>query len=449
MSKTRLAPLKSLSVPCLELTATTLAVKLDKMLRKELEVPINCSVFWTDSTSVLHYIKNKDKRFHTFVSNRLTMIHDGSTSDPWRYVESKRNSSDAASRGLSVKALLESDSWKRGLDFLWQDESSWPTPPAGQENISDDPEIKREVRVHTVELNKSMETVEKLLCYFSSWDKLRKLVVYILRFKSSLLNKVRCKLGQTKSQCLPMKGRVTVEMKIGEQEILKVVQRKTFPKEVKQLTEASLSDGALKKSVNKSSSIRNLDPSMEDGLLRVGGRLRHASIEAEARNPVILPKKAHVVSLLVRHYHTKVGHSGREHVLSFIREKYWIIKGRMAVCRVLSSCFDCKRRQQLPDFQKMSDLPYERVTPGEPPFTFVGLDYFGLFYVKRGRCMEKRYGVLFTCLTVRAVHIEVTHSLDTSSFINALRRFIARHGSPWVIRSDNGTNLTKWRERVA
>ena len=107
MSNTRLAPLKSLSVPRLELTAATLAVKLVKMLRKELEVSINGSVFWTDSTSVLRYIENKDKRFHMFVSNRLTMIDDGSTPDRWRYVDSKRNPSDAASRGLSAKALLE------------------------------------------------------------------------------------------------------------------------------------------------------------------------------------------------------------------------------------------------------------------------------------------------------------------------------------------------------
>ena len=94
-----------------------------------------------------------------------------------------------------------------------------------QENISDDdPEIKREVRVHAVELDKSMETVEKLLCYFSSWDKLRKSEAYIVRFKSWLLNKVRCKLDQTKGQCLSMKGRVTVdEMKIAKQEVLKVV----------------------------------------------------------------------------------------------------------------------------------------------------------------------------------------------------------------------------------
>ena len=110
LSKTRLAPLKSLSVPRLELTAATLAVKLDKMFRRELEIPTSCSMFWTDSTSVLHYIENEDKRFHTFVSNRLTIIHDGSTPDRWRYVDSKRNPSDAASRGLSAKALLECDS---------------------------------------------------------------------------------------------------------------------------------------------------------------------------------------------------------------------------------------------------------------------------------------------------------------------------------------------------
>jgi len=135
MSKTPLAPLKSLSVPHLELTATTLAVKPDKMLRKELEVPINRSIFWTDSTSVLCYIENEDKHFHTFVSNRLTMIHNGSTPYQWRYVESKQNPSDAASRGLPTKALLESDSWKTGPDFLWQDELSWPTPPACREHI--------------------------------------------------------------------------------------------------------------------------------------------------------------------------------------------------------------------------------------------------------------------------------------------------------------------------
>ena len=88
----------------------------------------------------------------------------------------------------------------------------------------------------------------------------------------------------------------------------------------------------------------------------------------------------------------------------------------------------------------MSPLPIDRVTPFYPPFTFVGVDYFGPFLVSRGRSMVKRYGCLFTCLTIRAIHIEVAHSLDSSSFIDALERFISRRGRPRVIRSDNGAN---------
>ena len=89
----------------------------------------------------------------------------------------------------------------------------------------------------------------------------------------------------------------------------------------------------------------------------------------------------------------------------------------------------------------MSDLPTERITPDRPPFTRVGTDYFGPFYTKNGRKQSKRYGVLFTCLATRAVHIEIADSMNTRSFISALRRFQARRGPVKYIRSDNGTNL--------
>lgn len=89
----------------------------------------------------------------------------------------------------------------------------------------------------------------------------------------------------------------------------------------------------------------------------------------------------------------------------------------------------------------MADLPSERVTPNEPPFTRVGVDYFGPFEVKSRRSIVKRYGVIFTCLAIRAIHIEVAPSLDTDSFINALRRFTARRGQVKELRSDNGKNF--------
>ena len=89
----------------------------------------------------------------------------------------------------------------------------------------------------------------------------------------------------------------------------------------------------------------------------------------------------------------------------------------------------------------MADLPTFCITPNEPQFTRVGLDYFGPFLIKRARSEVKRYGCLFTCLATRAIHLEVSQSLDTDSFLNAMQRFIARRGLPKEVLSDNGTNL--------
>jgi hypothetical protein len=117
------------------------------------------------------------------------------------------------------------------------------------------------------------------------------------------------------------------------------------------------------------------------------------------------------------------------------------VGARRAIRQVLSKCVNCRRNFSRPSIQAMADLPAGRVTPDKPPFTFVGLDFFRPFLVKQGRSQVKRYGCIFTCLTVRAVHIEVAHTLHTDSFINALQRFISRRGQPYEIRSDNGSNF--------
>ena len=98
--------------------------------------------------------------------------------------------------------------------------------------------------------------------------------------------------------------------------------------------------------------------------------------------------------------------------------------------------------------EKMADLPVDRLTPDQQLFSRVGVDCFGSFQVRRGRSLAKRYGVIFTCLAIRAVHIEVAHSLDTDSFLLALRRFIARRGQVKEIRSDNGTNFTSGEKEL-
>ena len=180
---------------------------------------------------------------------------------------------------------------------------------------------------------------------------------------------------------------------------------------------------------------------LEDGVLRVGGRLSRAALPEDAKHPVILANDLHISDVLLRHIHQQVGHGGRNYMLSKLRQRYWIPGVGTTIRRILSKCVVCRRLQAAPGCQLMADLPKDRVCPDEAPFTRVGVDYFGPFEVKSRRSMVKRYGVIFTCLAVRAIHIEVAPSLDTDSFVNALRRFIARRGQVQEIRSDNGTNF--------
>ena len=180
---------------------------------------------------------------------------------------------------------------------------------------------------------------------------------------------------------------------------------------------------------------------LHDGILVVPGRLTHANLPSHAKKPVILPSRHPMVGSLVRHVHERTTHSGRGHALAELHRKYWIVGATSLVRKVIRHCVTCRRRDAQTCQQMEADLPLDRVTPYEPAFTSVRVDYFGPFAVKRGRGREKRYGCLFTCPTTRAVHIETADTLDTDSFINCLYRFMARRGEPRLIRSDNGTNF--------
>lgn len=216
--------------------------------------------------------------------------------------------------------------------------------------------------------------------------------------------------------------------------ILQYEQTKSYCNEIQQLSEK---DGKIK----RSSQIYKLDPTIEDGLLRVGRRLRRSALPLQAKHPIILSKEGHVTDLILHDLHRRSGHVGRNHMMSMLQEKYWLPRAGAAIRKLLNRCVPCRKQRAKVMQQKMADLPVDRLTPDEPPFSRVGVDYFGPIEVKRGRTVVKRYGVVFTCLAVRAIHIEVASSLDTDSCIDAIRRFVARRGNVKEIRSDNGTNL--------
>ena len=161
----------------------------------------------------------------------------------------------------------------------------------------------------------------------------------------------------------------------------------------------------------------------------------------DCKHSVLLPKKERVTQLIMQWWHSKCAHGGRGLTLNELRScGYWVICGNAAVKKMIFHCVQCRRLCGRLVEQIMADLTYCRVAEA-PPFTFCEVDMFGPFMIKHRRSQVKHYRVMFTCMSFRAVHIEITPSLDTDSFILALRRLIARRGDVQTIFSGNGSSL--------
>ena len=183
-------------------------------------------------------------------------------------------------------------------------------------------------------------------------------------------------------------------------------------------------------------------------LIRARGRLSKLPLDYCSKHPIILDAKQRPVELFLQHLHSENGHCGLEHLRSVLHSEYWVLNSRNAIRKVVKTCYDCRRQKAAGLQPEMSDLPTFRFPDDKPfPFQQVGLDLFGPFATKmelttHDDVFEKRWGLLLTCLTTRAVHIEVCESLSVDNFIHAFRRFIARRGQPKFVISDNGTNFT-------
>ena len=172
--------------------------------------------------------------------------------------------------------------------------------------------------------------------------------------------------------------------------------------------------------------------------------MERSPMSFDIRHPIILAKNSYVTGLLIRQAHENVKHFGVNSVLCQLRQRYWPIRGREQVKKILGSFVLCKKWRGNPGVQYMADLPASRVDFPNPPFTFTGVDYFGPITTKsgyRGGRREKRYGVIFTCLLTRAVHLDISQSLSTDDFLKAFSRFVARRSKPKRMFSDQGTNF--------
>jgi len=180
----------------------------------------------------------------------------------------------------------------------------------------------------------------------------------------------------------------------------------------------------------------------KDQVIRLQGRLDKAElIPLQTRRPIILDSKHLYTRLLIRWYHEKNMHVGQETVVNELRQNYWLLDIRTAVRSCWNSCQVCKNGRAKPVNPFMGNIPDCRLENSVRPFTASGMDYFGPFPVKIQKKTQKRYGVIFTCMTTRAVHIEVAENLTTDSCLMAIRRFFSRRGTPRKLMSDNKTNF--------
>ena len=426
-SKSRMAPVKVLDIVRIELCGAVLSTRLRATIEKELKMEYDKVIHIIDSEIVHAMIDRESYGFNTFEANRIGEIQRSTQSAEWMWTEGKSwmNIADIATRGSRPSELDIDSLWQCGPRFLELPEETWPVRSEVKKGILV-PGLKKSSQsitpnnsgnsdsgavgfVGTITQNKEDSTFSRINPEsFSNWKRLQYTTARILRlFRSRKDN--------------------------NQQEITPA---DLIDAELFWIKEAQM-EIDLKRCVK-------LLPVEEEGLIQVGGRTeRWMECTWNKQKFKLLPKIHHISLLIARHEHEKGGHLGEAATISKIRSKYWIIGVKSLVKKIIAGCRKCKEKLKRLGTQIMSPLPVERIKPS-PPFCNIAVDYFGPFSIKgevQKRIRRKAYAVIFTCLIVRAVYIDLAEDLSTDAFLKCLRRFACIRGWPKKIYSDNGTNL--------
>ncbi|XP_018361404.1 PREDICTED: uncharacterized protein LOC108760104 [Trachymyrmex cornetzi] len=241
--------------------------------------------------------------------------------------------------------------------------------------------------------------------------------------------------GSNNGEFLPLS---VSELETAKLALVKIVQREWFQDDIHNISKFG--------AVNRRSPILKLNPFLDaNGILRVGGRLRHANLSYNAKHPILIPAQHRLTRLIIIHEHCRLFHAGAQLTLASIRQEFWPCSARNLVRHVINTCVICFRNSPKLSTTLMGDLPEARVKGGTRPFEACGIDYAGSVYYKEGQRKNSRsikcFIAIFVCFTTKAVHLELSSDLTSDAFLNILKRFIARRGRPNHIYSDNGLNF--------
>lgn len=426
-SKIRVAPLKKCTIPRLELMAAVAGTKLTTQIIKDLEVKVNKVVYWSDSSTVLAWLKSTSARHKEFVANRVGFIQEKTNVGDWRWIPTKENVADDATRAVGQVDLSSGSRWLTGPPFLKLDSAYWPKKNAdevvisayvGEEDLNDmgRPEVELSLPPFQKysKYYRLLRATAAVAAAFSHWrKKIQKVKIDVPPWEKSddgLHSNLSCE-----------------DLRKAEKRIIKFVQDEAFTND---------QPGKMIAAIKNLSVFRD-----EDRILRIKGQIGFAATEDYVKNPIILPGKSHVAELIVDAEHRRNKHTGKSTVFNNIRQKFWITGGRNVVRRIFAKRNYCRIARAKPLIPEMGDLPSYRLAAKQPVFTFCGVDFFGPIEVTVGRRHEKRWGALFTCMVTRAVYLDIASGLSADEMMMVLSRFIDTHGLPKNMYSDNATNF--------
>lgn len=420
-AKSKVAPSKTvITLARMELCANVVLARVMKVVIDSYSS--RCQIAnvyaFTDSTVALAWIHSCPTRWQTFVANRISKIHNELNPRHFHHIRGKENPADCLSRGMTPSQLLKHPLWFNGPKFCQMPVSEWPVHKFDPTNLETEiPEVKVSVLATTANKLEIIPIFYELASKVSSWSKLLRIIVYVLRFMKKL----------------PRKFSVA-HLDIAEDYIVKDLQTVHFADEIKCFEAGNKLPPAFLK----------LNAFVKEGLIRVGGRLVHSELDYDSRHPILLPRKDHVVNLIIDCYHRKYLHAGPQLLMSLLRQRFWILAARNIVRQRVQQCNICFKvnpRNMEPFF---GELPGFRVKESKP-FCHTSMDFGGPIHVvpqrRRGVHSIKTYICLFVCLVTKAVHLELACDLSTESFLNCLKRFISRRGPVAMLYSDNGTNF--------